>query len=158
MPDFGSAKKVKKGSGQTQAFSDDSVVLIDFEYCSYNFRAFDIANHFCEWVFDYCNPQFPHFFADMSHFPSESQRRFFIREYLEQLKRQRQERETRATDQEVEQVLFEADNFVLASHLMWTLWSINNAFNSAISFGYWVRAGSRAELRPLTSHAVTGVR
>ena len=25
------------------------LVLIDFEYCSYNYRAFDIANHFVEW-------------------------------------------------------------------------------------------------------------
>ena len=31
----------------------DPVVLIDFEFSSYNYRGFDIANHFNEWMYDY---------------------------------------------------------------------------------------------------------
>lgn len=134
LPDFGPKKK-----GSPQTYSDDSVVLIDFEYCSYNYRGSDIANHFCEWVYDYSNPEYPHFFADMSRFPTESQRRFFIREYLVQLKKQQGSDHLRVTEEEVDTVLNEANHFVLASHLMWTLWGINNAFHSAIVFGYWVR-------------------
>ena len=30
--------------------ADENLVFIDFEYCAYNYRGFDIANHFCEWV------------------------------------------------------------------------------------------------------------
>ena len=28
------------------------VILIDYEYCAYNYRGFDLANHFLEWSFD----------------------------------------------------------------------------------------------------------
>ena len=31
----------------------DPVVLIDFEFSSYNYRSFDIANHFNELMYDY---------------------------------------------------------------------------------------------------------
>ena len=31
----------------------DPVVLIDFEFSSYNYQGFDIANHFNEWMYDY---------------------------------------------------------------------------------------------------------
>ena len=33
--------------------SCDPVVLIDFEFSSYNYQGFDIANHFNEWMYDY---------------------------------------------------------------------------------------------------------
>lgn len=43
------------------------------------FRAFDIANHFCEWCFDYSLPEYPHFLAKPSEYPStERQVRFFF--------------------------------------------------------------------------------
>lgn len=35
------------------------LVLIDFEYCSYNYRGFDLANHFAEWQYDYTAPEYP---------------------------------------------------------------------------------------------------
>ena len=31
----------------------DPVMLIDYEFSSYNYRAFDLANHFNEWMYDY---------------------------------------------------------------------------------------------------------
>ena len=31
----------------------DPVVLIDYEFSSYNYRGFDLANHFNEWMYDY---------------------------------------------------------------------------------------------------------
>jgi len=31
----------------------DPVVFIDYEFAAYNHRAFDIANHFNEWMYDY---------------------------------------------------------------------------------------------------------
>ncbi|KAF3836844.1 hypothetical protein F7725_004308, partial [Dissostichus mawsoni] len=31
----------------------DRLMLIDFEYSSYNYRGFDFGNHFCEWMYDY---------------------------------------------------------------------------------------------------------
>ena len=31
----------------------EPVVLIDYEFASYNYRGFDLANHFNEWMYDY---------------------------------------------------------------------------------------------------------
>ena len=120
-----------------QNLSDDSVILIDFEYCSYNYRAFDIANHFCEWAFDYSNPIHPNFYANLSQLPSENERRHFICEYLKQIKKQ-SHLPVKVTRAEEDKILNEVDSFFLATHFLWTLWSINNAFNSSITFGYWV--------------------
>lgn len=50
-----------------------TVTLIDFEYGAINFRAFDIANHFCE-----CSG----FDCDWRQFPDEDHQRNFIRTYL----------------------------------------------------------------------------
>uniref|UniRef100_A0A1I8I855 Choline kinase n=1 Tax=Macrostomum lignano TaxID=282301 RepID=A0A1I8I855_9PLAT len=38
-----------------------SLQLIDFEYCSYNWRAFDIGNFFNEWTLDYTPSEWPYF-------------------------------------------------------------------------------------------------
>lgn len=60
----------------------ERVILIDFEYCSSNYRAYDIANHFTEWVFEYGTDQYPHFNYFQDRFPSEMNQQSFIREYL----------------------------------------------------------------------------
>ena len=31
----------------------DPIVFIDYEFAAYNYRGFDLANHFIEWVYDY---------------------------------------------------------------------------------------------------------
>ena len=53
--------------------SPPRLALIDFEYCSYNYRAFDLANHFMEWTYDYTIEEFPHFKASPSDYPSSEQ-------------------------------------------------------------------------------------
>lgn len=59
-------------------FSFCSCVL-DFEYCSYNYRSFDIANHFIEWVYNYSESKYPYYKEDLASYPSEKQRLLFIR-------------------------------------------------------------------------------
>ncbi|KOB65247.1 Choline/ethanolamine kinase, partial [Operophtera brumata] len=46
----------------------------DFEYCSYNYRGFDIANHFQEWAFDYTNPEHPFYFERYDDCPTLEQK------------------------------------------------------------------------------------
>ena len=111
---------------------DDKIVFIDFEWCAYNYRGFDLGNHFCERMFDYSNPEWPHYYSYMDEYPGEADKRFFIREYIKYSKNQ-------SIESTEEQLIKEADCFALASHLLWTLWSINNARTSKIHFGYWVR-------------------
>jgi len=50
------------------------LVLIDFEYCSYNYRGFDIANHFVEWQYDYTASEYPFFHERSGSGPTDEQK------------------------------------------------------------------------------------
>ena len=56
------------------ASREEKLVIIDFEYCSYNYRGFDVANHFCESVYDYTNDKSPKFFVNEANMPSIQQK------------------------------------------------------------------------------------
>ncbi|XP_072757958.1 choline/ethanolamine kinase isoform X2 [Anoplolepis gracilipes] len=111
------------------------LVLIDFEYCSYNYRGFDIANHFAEWQYDYTASEYPFFHERPSAGPTKEQKLNFIRAYLKTLGKEGSLEEQR--------VMMEVRIFSLATHLFWGLWSIVNAKISQIPFGYWDYAACR---------------
>ncbi|XP_018300824.1 choline/ethanolamine kinase isoform X2 [Mycetomoellerius zeteki] len=111
------------------------LVLIDFEYCSYNYRGFDIANHFAEWQYDYTAPEYPFFHERPAAGPTKEQKLNFIRAYLRTLGKE--------GSLEEERIMMEVRIFSLASHLFWGLWSIVNAKLSQIPFGYWDYAACR---------------
>ncbi|KAB0791025.1 hypothetical protein PPYR_02825 [Photinus pyralis] len=113
--------------------ADAKLVLIDFEYCSYNYRAFDIANHFLEWTYDYTEKQQPYFKVTPENYPSNLQRIKYICHYL---------KETGSAENPLD-VLREVEIFSLASHFFWALWSIVNTKSSQITFGYWEYAVER---------------
>lgn len=64
-------------SGQSHEFSDNGepeLIIIDFEYCAYNYRGFDLANHFIEWTFNYnLNKEAPFYFHNVEHYPTKEQ-------------------------------------------------------------------------------------
>lgn len=114
------------------------LTLIDFEYCSYNYRGFDLANHFCEWLYDYSTPQPPFFAEHRNRWPDRDQQLCFIRAYLEhRSKADPRGTGQQTTEEEEERMLDEIQVYSLGSHLFWAMWSITNAVSSAISFGYW---------------------
>ena len=57
----------------------DELVVIDFEYSGYNPRGYDIANHFCEWMYDYHSSE-P---AKMNHksYPTHKEQVRFLTAY-----------------------------------------------------------------------------
>ncbi|KAJ3375766.1 hypothetical protein GGF31_002970 [Allomyces arbusculus] len=55
------------------------IILVDYEYSSFNYRAFDFGNHFCEWMADYHGDE-PHV-LDPRAAPSERQRHLFLEAY-----------------------------------------------------------------------------
>ncbi|XP_041853370.1 choline/ethanolamine kinase isoform X2 [Melanotaenia boesemani] len=114
--------------------STERLMLIDFEYSSYNYRGFDFGNHFCEWMYDYTYNQWPFYKATPENYPTREQQLHFIRSYLAEQGRH----SDRAADQtEVEEsIIIEANRFALASHFLWGLWSIIQAKISTIEFGY----------------------
>ncbi|KAM9301588.1 choline kinase alpha-like isoform 2-T2 [Gastrophryne carolinensis] len=119
------------------------LMLIDFEYSSYNYRGFDIGNHFCEWMYDYTHEKFPFFKANFSRYPSKKQQLHFIASYMATFQPgyENQSNEER-TKTELE-MLTEINRFALASHFFWGLWSIVQAKISAIEFGYMEYAMAR---------------
>ncbi|KAL9924570.1 choline kinase alpha isoform X1 [Glossina fuscipes] len=116
------------------------LIIIDFEYCAYNYRGFDLANHFLEWTFDYSNSEFPFFHHHKDQYPSKLQRDQFIRVYLKKLNDFDDDYE--AAQEDVESVEREIELFSMLSHLFWGLWSVVNT-TSNIEFGYWDYAVTR---------------
>ncbi|CAH8562274.1 unnamed protein product [Schistosoma rodhaini] len=58
------------------------ILPIDFEYSGYNYRAFDIGNHFNEWCYDYTNPNRPNYFHNIENYPDRSKQKLFWKSYL----------------------------------------------------------------------------
>lgn len=106
------------------ASGDEKIQLIDFEYGGMNYSAYDIANHFNEFAGgtnaeDNATP-------DYSLFPSPQLQHDFCRAYLDECcgggGRDNEDGPTT-----VQQLLVEIKGFVLANHLVWGLWAINQA-------------------------------
>ncbi|KAM9072611.1 choline/ethanolamine kinase isoform 1-T1 [Megaptera novaeangliae] len=120
----------------------DGLMLVDFEYSSYNYRGFDIGNHFCEWVYDYTHEEWPFYKAQPANYPTRGQQLHFIRHYLAEVKKG--ETVSREEQRKLEaDLLAEANRYALASHFFWGLWSILQASMSTIEFGYLEYAQSR---------------
>lgn len=106
------------------------VSFIDYEYGSFNYRSFDIANHFCE---------FAGFDCDYSLFPSESFQRQWIKEYLTAYSG------SCCTEEEVDKVFKEVAVFTLAAHFFFGIWALVQAQVSDIQFDYMSYAARRFE-------------
>lgn len=62
----------------TEANNEPELMIIDFEYCAYNYRGFDLANHFIEWMLDYSNKEFPFFFYKKEQYPNKEQQVWLV--------------------------------------------------------------------------------
>ncbi|XP_055902844.1 choline/ethanolamine kinase isoform X3 [Eupeodes corollae] len=120
--------------------SEPDLMIIDFEYCAYNYRGFDLANHFIEWTIDYSNPVFPFFSHTKEQYPTKEQRQDFISAYL---RKDNEDIENYIPNaEEIESLEKEIRTFSMISHLFWGLWSVVNVYQN-IEFGYWEYAVSR---------------
>ncbi|KAJ8252511.1 hypothetical protein COCON_G00218230 [Conger conger] len=132
-------------NGRENADDGHRLMLIDFEYSSYNYRGFDIGNHFCEWMYDYTHETFPFFKASPENYPTKAQQLHFISSYLAEYDGGFQILSEGDQVKLKEQILLEVNRFALASHFFWGLWSIVQARISAIEFGYMEYAAARFE-------------
>nr|XP_025701696.1 probable ethanolamine kinase isoform X2 [Arachis hypogaea] len=100
---------------------EDKVYIIDYEYASYNYRGFDIGNHFAEYAgFD----------CDFELYPNMNQQYHFFRHYIQP------DRPNEVSEKDLETFYVEANTYALASHLFWSLWGIIQARMSPIDFDY----------------------
>jgi hypothetical protein len=97
--------------------SDDSPTthLLDFEYAGPLDPPFDIANFFCEWMYDCGSPRW--FEPDPTLFPSNMQTRSFIAQYLGI---------TDCADGEVSAFLKEVQARIPYVHTFWIDWAMTN--------------------------------
>ncbi|XP_057500655.1 probable ethanolamine kinase [Actinidia eriantha] len=100
---------------------EEKLFFIDFEYGSYNYRGFDIGNHFNEYAGYDC---------DYSLYPSKDEQYHFFRHYLEP------EKPLEVSDKDLEALYIETNTYMLASHLYWALWALIQAKMSPIDFEY----------------------
>ncbi|KAJ3009212.1 hypothetical protein HKX48_008095 [Thoreauomyces humboldtii] len=110
--------------------SDGSLIIVDYEYSSINYRGYDFANHFCEWAADYHCPT-PHR-MDFDKYPTREQQEVFFNAYIDAA--------GVVSDVERKRSLAfmyrEANKFALASHLLWGLWGLMQASQTDIDFDY----------------------
>ncbi|KAJ1981802.1 hypothetical protein H4R35_000568 [Dimargaris xerosporica] len=110
--------------------SQDKVSFIDHEYATYNYRGFDIGNHFAE---------FAGFDCDYSLYPSKAFQLRWLTEYLATAMG------TAPTDAQVHDLYREVSHFYLASHFYWGLWAMVQSSFSDIDFDYMEYAKMRLD-------------
>ncbi|CAH2063341.1 unnamed protein product, partial [Iphiclides podalirius] len=105
--------------------SKGMVSFIDFEYAAYNYQAYDIANHFNEYV------GLSVYDIDYNRYPDKEFQMYWIRLYLSEYLCQES-----PGDAEVEKVYVEVQQLSLASHFLWGIWSLVQYELSDIDFDF----------------------
>ncbi|KAI4344113.1 hypothetical protein L6164_011381 [Bauhinia variegata] len=100
---------------------EGKLYFIDYEYASYNYRGFDIGNHFAEYSGFEC---------DYTLYPNKDEQYHFFRHYIEP------DGPHEVCDEDLETFYVEANTYGLASHLFWALWALIQAKMSPIDFDY----------------------
>ena len=106
--------------------NEKGIELIDFEYSGYNYRAFDIANHFNEW----CG-----FDLNWDNFPSEDTQKRFLKTYLEAYY-DSNKKDEKDLEKEINNMVEDIKWFDLASNFYWGTWALIQAALSSIDFNY----------------------
>uniref|UniRef100_A0A1I7XKA8 Choline/ethanolamine kinase n=1 Tax=Heterorhabditis bacteriophora TaxID=37862 RepID=A0A1I7XKA8_HETBA len=141
----------KSGSSTTS----EPLVLIDFEYCNYNYRGFDFGNHFCEYGYDYNCDEPPYYKIYQEKFNVIQERKIFCEAYLEEIYKMRDSHEnphfpsdlvTGDHEKDLATLISESIHFMPVSNLFWACWGLLNAEDSVIAFDYGSYARDRLAL------------
>ncbi|VDO31982.1 unnamed protein product, partial [Brugia timori] len=103
------------------------LVIIDFEYASYNHRGFDFANHFVEYSINYDVDKAPFYEIDEYQFPSDELQYDFFVSYLNELE---------PFSSMAELLLQETRPFIPVSHFFWGVWGLLQVEVSPVDFGF----------------------
>ncbi|GMI59831.1 hypothetical protein ScalyP_jg8680 [Parmales sp. scaly parma] len=110
--------------------STGDIQLIDFEYGTVNFVAFDIANHFNEWAGGTDNGK-----PNYDLLPTSAQMKSFVDKYVE---------ERGEKGLEGGELLKEVEIFMWINNIYWGLWAVNQAATEGCaSFDYLLYAEKR---------------
>ncbi|CAL1543165.1 unnamed protein product [Lymnaea stagnalis] len=115
------------------------MTIIDWEYGHYNYRGFDLGNHFNEWMFDYSMAGQPGFEWVAANYPSKEMQYQFFRSYL------RASGKEEITKADLTSIYKETNTLALHSHFTWGVWAMVQAQTSSIDFDYSAYALTRFE-------------
>lgn len=102
--------------------------FIDYEYAGFDYQAYDIANHFCEWAgVDE---------VDYSRYPDKPTQLRWLRHYLKAYKTHQGHSDIEPSDHELEVLYVQVNKFSLASNFMWGVWAIVQSKHSTIDFDF----------------------
>ncbi|KAJ8984878.1 hypothetical protein NQ317_002718 [Molorchus minor] len=110
--------------------TDNSVTFIDYEYAISNYQAYDIANHFAEFVGFSLD-------LDYSKYPEKDLQVEWLTTYLTEYNG------NVPTEEDVDRLYVQVNKFVLASHILWGLWALIQAEHSYIDFDFMQYANLR---------------
>lgn len=106
------------------------VSFIDYEYSALNYQAYDIGNHFAEFV-GLDN-------VDYSNYPSKELQWSWLKVYLSAL-----QDDNDISDREIHRLYVQVNQFVLVSHIFWGIWALLQAEYSYIDFDFMEYASIR---------------
>lgn len=124
---------LRKRTPVPEATPHKCLVVIDFEYSSANTRAYDIANHFCEWMADYHTENDPHR-MHQDQFPTDSEMRRFCKAYISH-GAVLSGHEPPDIEAEVDKILVEAKAWRAASNALWCAWGVVQAKDGDLEEG-----------------------
>ncbi|CAK8691922.1 unnamed protein product [Clavelina lepadiformis] len=109
----------------------EKISFIDYEYAGFNYQAYDIGNHFCEFagIDD----------VDYNLYPGKDFQLKWLRHYLNawyQYNFPDGCTDTSQMDDKVDILYKQVNKFALASHLTWGIWALVQAKYSTIDFDY----------------------
>lgn len=111
---------------------EEKLSFIDYEYATYNYQAYDIANHFNEFVGLTIES------IDYKKYPNREFQLSWIAVYLSEFLN-----EDQVSDEAIQKVCEEVEELSLASHFLWGIWSLVQYEHSDIDFDF----GRYAEIR-----------
>jgi thiamine kinase-like enzyme len=114
------------------------VQLIDFEYGGINYLSFDLANHFNEFAGGTDGSAIPNY----DWFPTHERQCEFVTHYLTAISSVSGKQPPQKQD--IDLLLHEIHGFILANHLYWGLWGVNQAATEGCGdFDYLLYGGNR---------------
>ncbi|ORY74348.1 kinase-like domain-containing protein [Protomyces lactucae-debilis] len=106
-----------------------SLAVIDFEYAGPNPRAFDLANHFAEWMANYHEEPSHTMLPEL--YPTLQEQDNFLREYIRFGKVIDRMLDQEVTQEEIDVLRAEIDLWRAISHAQWAVWGIIQALPPA---------------------------
>lgn len=110
---------------RTKGDEHHCLAVIDFEYAGPNPRAFDLANHFIEWMANY--HEAPSHTIDAAAYPTFQESQNFLEEYIRFGKIIDREEDPVVSPQEVKALRDSVDLWRGMSHAQWAIWGIIQA-------------------------------